>query len=212
MDVDDRVLPRTAGSSGLDLLGGGALGMLLGLLIGLSATPVVAGVIAGIVALLGGLFGIGDKLGGLTPAGLRRLTAFALAALLATPLSIWMRTHNTLGVSVDEHLATLTKLRIEDNAERLEWIKLLHFGIVPDKVKTIERAAVTGALYSFEEGSPLCRNLDALNAGQGAAGDYATVLSAHPATAGIQKRIDRMPTPAEQLAAYRLASTYLCGV
>jgi hypothetical protein len=212
MDDDNEDRLETSRASGLDLIGGGSLGALLGLLIGLSATPVITGVIAGFVALFGGVFGVSDKLLGPSAAGMRRLTAFSLAAILVTPLSIWMRTHNTLGVSLDEHLRTLTTLGITDNAERLAWMKLVHFGIASENQKIVERPAVIGALYGFKEDSSLCRALRAQDAREGNTRDYATILSGHPETKKIQERIEVLQSPSDHLVVYRMASTYLCGV
>lgn len=201
-------------SSGLDLLGGSALGALLGLLVGLSATPVITGVIAGIVALLGGVFGVSDKLAGPSRAGLRRLTAFALAAMLVAPLSIWMRTHDTLGMSVEEHHRMIDALRITDPVERLEWMKFLRYGIMPANAKAIDPSVNIGrgVLYNFLESSALCRGLYALDGTNGAPDDFAKVLSAEPKTSAIRMRIAQLPDKARQLAAYQSASIYLCGV
>ena len=204
--------PQVAPPSALDFFGGGALGALLGLLTGLSTTPVVAGVIAGIVALLGGVFGASDRLAGPSQAGLRRLAAFALAAVIVTPVSIWMRTHNTFGVSVEERLDTLTRLGITKPAERLEWMKLVHFGIAPENVKLPAIQPGNGGLFSFEDGSPLCTGLYALETRGGTADDFAKVMSGNPMTLEIRDRISLLESPSDRaVLEFRPASDDHCN-
>jgi hypothetical protein len=120
-------------SEATDWAGGAALGLLLGLLIGLSVTPVVSIVVTALVGLLAGLFGLGDKSAlGISAAGARRLAAFGFAAVIATPIAIWLRTHDVLAPSLADQRAALREIGYADgSAEQKEMLRFLRYGIAP---------------------------------------------------------------------------------
>lgn len=101
---DDRAPGGRCGALALELIAGGAIGLLVGLLTGLSASPVVGSVLAGILSLLGALFGLVPLEG----VGLRlprrsatRVAAFGLAAAGAVLLGLFIRANDVLTIDPD---------------------------------------------------------------------------------------------------------------
>ncbi|WP_119421061.1 hypothetical protein [Desertibaculum subflavum] len=197
----------------VDWAGGVALGLLLGLLIGLSVTPVVSIVVTALVGLLAGLFGLGEKSAlGISAAGARRLAAFGFAAVIATPIAIWLRTHDVLAPSLADQRATLREIGYADGSpEQKEMLRFLRYGIAPaGSTVTAEASrgatARGGVLYA---GNPaaLCGRLmqagatpDLLlqldNAGDAKLRDMATRIRALP--------------PEKQTPALDFARIFLC--
>jgi hypothetical protein len=207
-----------------DAVGGASIGALLGLLMGLSTSPVVAGVVAGLVALLGGTFGLTEKLTqGPSRAGMHRLTAFAIAATLITPISVWLRAHDVLGVSLAEHRRTLDSFGIKDPVQRMEWLRYLRDGVAPtmgssgDKPSTASttiRPGSTGGLYGYSVQDPFCHEVRSVEVrGQASDADFSQLLANYDLhTKEIQRRIENLPTEVKKHEAYQLTSLFLCGV
>ncbi|MBM3522092.1 MAG: hypothetical protein FJX57_03980 [Alphaproteobacteria bacterium] len=195
----------------IDWIGGAALGLLLGLLIGLSVTPVVSIVVTALVGLLAGLFGLNDKLPlGITATGARRLAAFGLVAVVATPVAIWMRTHDVLGPSLDDQRAILRKIGYPDDSPEHKAVLLsLRFGIdttAKPQVAEGARRAGSGVLYGGEAAA-LCGKLQM----SGATGDLLTVLdgASDAKHRALAPRIRALPAD-KQAAALDYARLFLC--
>ena len=195
----------------IDWIGGAALGLLLGILIGLSVAPVVYIVITALVGLLAGLFGLGDKpMLGIASSGARRLAAFGLAAVIATPIAVWVRTNDILGPSLESQRTTLRAIGIADGtAEQKSVLLALRFGLdgtgKPAGGEAARRAG-TGVLYA---GVPagLCAKLQM----SGATADLLANLDAadEPRFRTIATRIRAMK-PDAQAAALDYARLFLC--
>ena len=119
-------------SSRLDVAAGASLGALLGLLVGLSGSPIVSSVVTGLVALLAGLFGFSDKISpNPTIAATRRIVAFGLAALIATPAAVYIRTHDWLAPSVAAQRVKLLEIGIQDKKDQDVMLRFLYLGVLP---------------------------------------------------------------------------------
>lgn len=201
-----------------DLSAGAALGLLLGLLVGLSASPVVSAVVTGLVALLAGLFGLSEKISpNLTQGAARRLTAFGLAAVLATPLSIWMRSAEWLTPSAERQRQQLAEIGITDVNEQRDMLRYLRYGLLPpgavgagkdnDSARQAQ-ALRQGVLYAAP--ADLCASLRRAVADGAPSEDILTLLRAgndatrHAATALASV------APAQLQAAASAAPIYLC--
>ncbi len=88
---------------------GAALGALTGLLLGLSVSETVASILAALIALVGAVLGIGAPEVGRLRIEPRRVIAFCAGFLVAVVLGLLLRTHNVLGVSVDDQIEDAKK-------------------------------------------------------------------------------------------------------
>ena len=197
----------------VDWAGGAALGLLLGLLIGLSVTPVVSIVVTALVGLLAGLFGLGAT-GALSisTAGARRLAAFGFAAVIATPVAIWLRTHDVLAPSLEAQRAALNEIGYKDGSpEQREMLRYLRYGIAPAGTTVAAEAARgttarAGVLYA---GMPagFCARLMM----SGATADLLTLLdnAGEAKLRDLAMRIRALPTE-RQAPALDYARIFLC--
>lgn len=193
---------------------GAALGALLGLLMGMSTSPVVSIVITGLVALLGAAFGLAEGRGAvLSRAAARRLAAFGLAAALVTPAAVWVRTHQYLSPSIEEHLALLEKMGVTEKKARNDLLLFLHFGIPISRAD--EAAPALGhmgptmsGLYSANLG--FCERLMGLKmTGQDSA-EYRRLFADGDETARkLGNKLATLPEP-QQHAAFEAAPIFLC--
>ncbi|MGV3571440.1 MAG: hypothetical protein ACO1PB_12640 [Ramlibacter sp.] len=203
---------------GLDWLAGGSLGLLVGLLTGLSVSPVASIVVGAVAALLGGVFGLAEKASPrLGSAGGHRLTAFALATVVALVAGILLRTHHVLSPSPQRLRAQLADIGIQDTKEQNEMLRFLRFGLLPTGVtpagkegKAAEQAfhGQQGVLYA--EGTSFCASLrTAVRRGDGAADVSALLDTGGPAAKRAAVAIRALPAT-EQAGALRAAPAYLC--
>ena len=123
--------PTSSANSLVDWIGGAAFGALLAILVGLSATPVVSGVVTGLVALLGGLFGLSEKLAPMGEAAVRRLAAFGAAAAIVLPFALAARSHQWLAPSIKSQRAALAEMGFEDAGEIRSILSYVRFGVAP---------------------------------------------------------------------------------
>jgi hypothetical protein len=210
-DPESRATPSTRAVADparpwADLLGGISLGLLLGLLIGLSATPVVSIVITALVALLAGLFGLSEKIGpDLSAASVRRLSAFGLAAAIAAPAGVWIRTHEILGPSIEEQKASLRAIGYSDgSAEQKDMLRYLRYGLLPPGVAAPPPRPLP-LLYGTSAG--LCDDLSRTQA----AADVVLLLSQGDAqNRRLAETIKGLPGD-RQAAAADFAKQFLCS-
>jgi hypothetical protein len=115
-----------------DVVAGSALGLFIGALVGLSLTPgITSTVVTALVAVLAIFFGLTDATATtkLRPAT-GRMAAFCIAALFATTVGIYARTHNLLsppGGPLSDLAAELKSLGYSDD-EVHTMIKTKYFG------------------------------------------------------------------------------------
>lgn len=192
-----------------DCVAGGSLGLLLGTLMGLSATPVASIVITALVALLAGLFGLSESLSlSLSRTAMYRLTAFSLAATLATPCAVWLRTNGVLEPSVERHRAILREIGYPDGSkEQSEALRYAMFGLLPatltaGKDSQRERA---GVLYG-DTPAGLCDDLSRVHN----ADDLVLVLSRSDAHLRAAADAIRMMPTDQRGAAVQFAKLFLC--
>lgn len=210
--------PAAPAASAIDWAAGAALGLLLGLLVGLSASPVVSAVVTGLVALLAAMFGLSDKLPlGLSHAGARRLTAFALAAAAALLVGLQLRT-TWLAPDVAELRRQLVEVGITDAAEQKQMLRFLRFGLLPAGTQAAGKdgeaaklavAATLPLLYSEPAG--FCGPLRRLVADGAAPADLLLQLkTGGDAAQRAAQAIQALPE-AERAASLRAAPLYLCA-
>ncbi|HVR29673.1 MAG TPA: hypothetical protein VMS86_09060 [Thermoanaerobaculia bacterium] len=90
--------------SAAEWLAGGGIGLLVGALLGLSVSPVVATVLGALTAVIAAFFGLaGDSKQ--DSARLGRIAAFAFAAVVGLVTGLYLRTHDSLSVSVEDDVA-----------------------------------------------------------------------------------------------------------
>jgi hypothetical protein len=149
--------------------------------VGLSATPIVSTVVTALVALLAGLFGLSDKLSWTMPSGAaRRLVAFGVAATLATPAAIIVRTHEWLSPSIGQQRQGLQQMGIVDPREQKDLLLLLRFGIQPSgRSPSVKDGASSmqigqGVLYATPTG--FCDEIMRLRVQGAPPADYLTLL------------------------------------
>lgn len=208
------VVPRTTPSQ--DYAAGAALGALLGLLIGLSTSPVVSIVITGLVALLGAAFGLAEGKGaGLSRATARRLAAFGLAAVLVTPTAVWVRTHQYLSPSIEDHLAMLQKMEVTEKRTRNDLLLYLHFGIPMPRADGAAPAPppanigpTSSGLYAMQAG--FCERLIGLKmTGQDSAEYRRLFAGGDESVKKLGFDLAKLPEP-QQRAAFESAPIFLC--
>ncbi|MEA2841044.1 MAG: hypothetical protein QOF41_2374 [Methylobacteriaceae bacterium] len=201
----------------LDISVGLSLGALLGMLVGLSGSPVVSSVVTGIVALLAGLFGLSEKItSGLTSATARRLIAFALAALVVTPLAVYVRTHDWLASSVSLQRAKLIEMGVTDKKEQLEVLRFINFGILPPGASAVPKDSPSAGVVTSRQGvlfqapgnfcTSFLRLLDA------SPNDILTLFDQQsPEMRSIADMIRRLPED-QRKSALDFGRIFLCGV
>lgn len=203
----------------IDWLTGASLGLLVGLLVGLSASPVVATVVGALAALLGGVFGLAEKLpAGLSGASSRRLAAFALACVAALIGGILMRTHHVLSPSADQWRAQLVDIGITNPVEQTRMLSFLRFGLIPTGFQAAGKDGETaarafsisqGSLYA--EGTDFCAGLrNMVRIGAGPEDLLRHMSTGLESTQRTMSAIKSLPT-LEQISALRVAPLYLCA-
>lgn len=124
-----------------DALSGIALGALVGLLVGMSVSPVVGAVLSGLVALLATYLGLGGAprpknnterthLDAERVSSNVRVTCFAVGALAAALLGVYIRTQDLLGVENSDRLREWKALGFTERQAR-DLIAFRELGIVP---------------------------------------------------------------------------------
>lgn len=208
-------------AAAMDWLSGASLGLLVGLMVGLSVSPVAATVVGALSALIGGVFGLTEKLpAGLSSTGARRLTAFALATALALVIGILARTHQVLSPSTRQLRDRLSDIGISDPNEQRPMLIFLRFGLVPSGMQTIGKdgeisGRVIGGLHGFlyAENASFCTSLRTMIQNGSGHEDILSYLrsSEVKTTQNTAKAIAALPPP-EQANALRAAPLYLCAV
>jgi hypothetical protein len=203
----------------MDWVAGASIGLLVGLLVGLSSSPVVATVVGALAALLGGVFGIAEKVGpNLNVGGARRLAAFALACIVGLVGGTLVRTHDLLAPSAAQLRKQAEEIGITDPKEQTSLMRFVRYGLLPPDTQAAGKdgaAAVQvvanrqGVLYELP--ADFCRRLDELVQNGSGTQDLLTHLRTGGKSA-MQRAdaIARLPA-AEQLGALRAAPIYLCA-
>jgi hypothetical protein len=120
-------------AGGNDIAAGVALGLFIGALVGLSVmSGITSTVLTPLIAVLAIFFGLTDTVGTtkIKPAS-GRITAFCIAALIATTVGIYARTHNLLsppGSYLSDVAKELRGLGYKDD-EIHAMIKTKYFGV-----------------------------------------------------------------------------------
>jgi hypothetical protein len=86
---------------GLQIAIGGALGLCVGTLMGMTTAPVVGTVVGALAALFATIFGVKDQ--DLSTFG--RIGGFGVLCVLGVVAGIYLRTHNSLGISAGQQVA-----------------------------------------------------------------------------------------------------------
>ena len=194
----------------IDWIGGAAFGALLSILVGLSATPVVSGVITGLVALLGGLFGLSEKLAPDLPAtASRRVAAFGIAAVIVLPFAIGARTRDLLGPSIREQRESLVEMGFTDSAQIRSMLSNMRFGSAPDGSPKPDDGPTVDPNRGILYGNivDVCDRL----AQSATSADRMTALESGPASIKTIARIIGSLPPDQQGSALSPATIYLCG-
>jgi len=197
-----------------DIATGASLGILLGILVGLSASPIVSGVASGLVALLAGFFGLAEKAGrGFTNTGARRIVAFGLFAVVATPVGILARTHEWFAPSVAWQRASLTEIDITDRKEQNEMLRFLRFGILPKDASAAPKDSAAASVVSagqsvlYSTPAEFCSAFMQLTSSQ----DQLGLMGQTKDTRDIANVIRSLPDD-QQDAALKAGRIYLCKV
>jgi hypothetical protein len=141
-----------------DLLVGGSMGALLGALLGLSASPIVATITAAVISLLGAALEASGKLS-VSDSSRRRVTAFALGALLFGLLALWARTNQIFMPSLEAQRKQLAQIGVPANSsQERELLLYLRYGIRPEGKAVPEQNAFQGVFYS-SEAATMCDDL-----------------------------------------------------
>lgn len=203
----------------MDWVAGASIGLLVGLLVGLSSSPVVATVVGALVALLGGVFGIVEKVStNFNVASTRRLTSFSLACVVGVIGGTLARTHDLLSPSAAHLRRQAEEIGITDREEQKNLLRFVRFGLLPP---TLQAAGKDGTAatqivaakqgYLYDEPANFCDRLETLVQGGSGAQDLLTQLrTGSPWTIQRSDAIAKLP-PAEQLSALRAAPIYLCA-
>ena len=203
---------------GMDWITGASLGLLVGLLVGLSTSPVTATVVGALAALLGGVFGLAEKLPtGLSSAGARRLAAFALACVVALLCGVLMRTYQVLAPSAEHWRAQLKEIGISDEREQNQMLRFLRFGLLPQGVQaagkdgeTAARSFASNQGLLYAENTSFCAGLrDLIRTDAGADDLLSHLRLGGSSTRKVVQTIQDMP-PADRLKALQAAPLYLC--
>jgi len=199
----------------MDVAAGGSIGLLLGMLVGLSATPIVQTVVSALVALLAGIFGLSDKLSSTMGSGAsRRLIGFSIAAVIALPVAILMRTHDVLAPSIERQRQSLRMIGIPDGAEQDRMLGFLRFGLpVGDKTPTTKESeklslARQGVLYTTPAG--WCDELERLRLQGAPAADFLTLFATGSDNVRKLGKIVSALPPDRQKTALDAAPIYFC--
>ncbi len=94
-------VPAPAPRLGLQIALGGALGLCVGTLMGMTTAPVVGTVVGALAALFATIFGVKDQ--DLSTFG--RIGGFGVLCVLGVVAGIYLRTHNSLGISAGQQVA-----------------------------------------------------------------------------------------------------------
>ena len=98
----------------VQILLGGALGLCVGTLMGMTTAPVVGTVIGALAALFATIFGVKDQ--DLSSFG--RIGGFGMFCVLGVLGGIYVRTHNSLGISAGQQVAEWTAAGFDDDVAR----------------------------------------------------------------------------------------------
>ena len=93
---------------------GAALGLCVGVLMGIAAAPVVGTVVGALAALFATIFGVKD--GDLS--SFVRIGGFGALCVLGVVAGIYLRTHNSLGISVGQQVAEWETAGFPDSVAR----------------------------------------------------------------------------------------------
>ncbi len=203
----------------VDGLAGGALGLLLGLVIGLSASPVVNALVAGLVALLAGVFGLSEKLPNpMSRSAAYRLAAFGLAAALACPLGIYLRTSQLLGPSVASQRAALAEIGIHDLAQQNDMLRFIRFGLLPAGAagagkggEVAQQVLLSRQPVLFASSPDFCAALRRMIAGGAGAAEVIAFMGTGDDNARAVAQGLKKLTAEEQSAAARVSPLFLCA-
>ena len=132
-----------------DIVAGLTLGVLTGLLTGLTTASVTSTVLTTVLAVATAFFGLAGSTK-LTAGALNhaRIISFALAMIVTLPVSIWIRTHDTLSPTSEQLVSELKRLGFEDN--RIQQVVMrMKYGMVAEGVKVIDTPGSThSTLYA----------------------------------------------------------------
>lgn len=202
----------------VDWLAGASLGLLVGLLVGLSTSPVAAIVVGSLAALLGGVFGLAEKLpSGLVGSGARRLSAFALACVVALLGGVVMRTHHVLSPSAAQLRSQLVEIDITDPVEQKQMLRFLRFGLLPPGDQVTSKAGSSADLnfargqgVLYRESTNFCADLRKMIRTESGPEDLLIHLGT--GSVSVQKTVPaiRVLSPVEQINALRAAPLFLC--
>jgi hypothetical protein len=99
---------------GLHVAIGGALGLCVGILMGMTTAPVVGTIIGALAALFATIFGVKDQ--DLSSFG--RIGGFGAMCVLGVVGGIYLRTHNSLGISAGQQVSEWTSAGYSDTVAR----------------------------------------------------------------------------------------------
>lgn len=94
----------SSGRLGFHVAIGGALGLCLGVLMGMTTAPVVGTIVGALAALFATIFGVKDQ----DLASFGRIGGFGALCVLGVVGGIYLRTHNSLGISAGQQVAEWT--------------------------------------------------------------------------------------------------------
>lgn len=192
----------------------GSLGLLVGLLVGLSTSPVVNTAIAALLALVGGVFGLSDKLpGGINKTGAHKLAAFSLFFTVAMIGGVLLRTYGVLGPSVAHLKGELNDIGVTSDPERKDMLKFIRYGILPagSQVATEKQdlPALKGLLYS--ESASFCSEYVVKMSSSTSAEDFLMFMKqGGEAAKHMANAIGKLPAQ-DQSNALKAAYLHLCG-
>jgi hypothetical protein len=117
---------------------GGALGLCVGTLMGMTTAPVVGTVVGALAALFATIFGVKDQ----DLSSFARIGGFGVFCVLGVVGGIYLRAHNSLGISAGQEVAEWTAAGFkEDVARSIVLYKQLGVIVVPNgQLTTTSRA------------------------------------------------------------------------
>jgi hypothetical protein len=190
---------------------GGALGLCVGTLMGMTTAPVVGTVVGALAALFATIFGVKDQ----DLSSFARIGGFGVFCVLGVVTGIYLRAHNSLGISAGQEVAEWTAAGFkEDVARSIVLYKQLgvlvsedgHLTTTPRAEKVAAQPSVTMTTLSSRS-TEECGNMAPAQFGD----DPRKIIQSYKASGGDWERLgavlDGLP-PATQLklihAAYDL--------
>jgi hypothetical protein len=101
---ETQTTPAPSSRLGFHIAIGGALGLCVGILMGMTTAPVVGTIVGALAALFATIFGVKDQ--DLSSFG--RIGGFGALCVLGVVVGIYLRTHNSLGISAGQQVAEWT--------------------------------------------------------------------------------------------------------